>query len=1136
MDQTLAITLSIFFLLFFVTASFGLYIWLRKSIYTREKFALAGLAAASTLTLFVIASIYAQEPPWLAAISLIRQLPGLPYQTPQTPTPEQEILSILLVVGLWWLIMRLHGHWDGAQSTAHYEQQQKQQAPSLFADTWLLLHASDNRNLLAVYNPENQYRLTALEGAEESLVWHQQARDLLQLSNRQYEFPDDGWHDQARCWIGTHKGTGDTVVLACYDRQSDMAAIQASASKMPLTEQVNPSLTGNTFDVFLSYNSQDKSLMRELAQALKSRNLKVWLDEEQFIPGHPCMKPLETIIQTTNAAVVLIGDSGLGPWEDQEMRACLMELVKRKLPVIPVLLPNAPTEPELPLFLKNVTWVDLRGGFTDEGLKKIQWGITGVKSEPLPATPEEQSNQFQALVKYAEKVQRHHGRDGKGLEFIFAVKEGDIDQPSQFDRYPSRTVSESRLLDGLVNFDDYFRDLRKRVEQDELTGCELTLDKVYTVSRYKFDKEGEEQPDLEAYLNQWLQESSLRQIALLGEYGQGKSTASLMLSYHLMQRIQQNLSPARIPILLELRGKSPRNLREDELLSTWAGRYGIDTRALIKLLIAGRLLLIFEGFDEVDLSGDSHARIEHFKIMWGLCYPKAKIMVTGRPNYFLDNAELKSALGIQDPSLERPYCQAIHMAPFGFREMENSLRNLDADTRDGIIALAEENERFYDIVSRPSMLHVVSILWNTENLAEYGQRINSALVMDRFVRHSLERQGGKGQKFDFTPPTAGKAKPAFMALNSRERAYFMEGIATYMLIHDLPNQISSRELESVARLLIDAIPDAVSLMDAQSGETRKPLRQRYDLLNKPEEAQTILTDIRACGLLVPDVTRSGSFKFGHKSFMEFLAAKVFAQWSLRKELDATEEKAVSSLVNKLGLKMRHVVGQQEVMAFAVEWIAEKADDQKQAARLIFSLLFKQYSITMLFIGFLLKISLVCVTYTKNSHIMLRLSEKYYNKVGRSYTLPEDKGGFVKLILHMLIYIFISVIVVFYFRTEPILFDYEELPGKYKILVIGVIIQCFMIFVASFIIVISNIFVYIYSSLLLGYKNNENHVIWIKFRIWHAICTAAHLDRSAIASVISEKSLLFLEEVASQEPRPWTIAESLEKLKNRPDKP
>lgn len=371
--------------------------------------------------------------------------------------------------------------------------------------------------------------------------------------------------------------------------------------------------------------------------------------------------------------------------------------------------------------------------------------------------------ELQALFNYIGKVRQHKQYDSADMEFIIALKDGDIDETSQLNNHTMRTVSESRLLNDLVDFSDYFRDLRKRVEQDYLIGSELTLEQVYSESCFKLGKEGDAQENLEAFLNSWLNETSQRQIALLGEYGQGKSTNSLMLSYHLMQRAQQAAHSVRVPILLELRGKSPRTLREDELLSTWAGRYGIDTRALIKLLIAGRLLLIFEGFDEVDLSGDADARIEHFKIIWGLCYPKAKIIVTGRPNYFLDETELKAALGIQDASLERPYCQAVHLVPFNNKEIAHSLRHVDVSIRDGILELANINERFYDIVSRPSMLHVVSVLWLSENLAHYGERINSAVVMDLFIRHSLERQGSKGQKYDFTPPTAGKAKPAFMA-------------------------------------------------------------------------------------------------------------------------------------------------------------------------------------------------------------------------------------------------------------------------------------------------------------------------------------------------------------------------------------
>jgi hypothetical protein len=133
------------------------------------------------------------------------------------------------------------------------------------------------------------------------------------------------------------------------------------------------------FDVFLSHNSKDKPTVRQLAQALQARGLKVWLDEEQLIPGRPWQEALEEIIQTTRTAAVLVGKDDLGPWEIPEMRACLSEFVNRCLPVIPVLLPDAPTKPELPLFLRAFTWVDLRGGLTDAGLDRLEWGITGRK-------------------------------------------------------------------------------------------------------------------------------------------------------------------------------------------------------------------------------------------------------------------------------------------------------------------------------------------------------------------------------------------------------------------------------------------------------------------------------------------------------------------------------------------------------------------------------------------------------------------------------------------------------------------------------------------------------------------------------------------------------------------------------------
>ncbi len=138
-------------------------------------------------------------------------------------------------------------------------------------------------------------------------------------------------------------------------------------------------------DVFLSHNSEDKAVVRELARALQARGLSVWLDEWELVPGRRWQEALEEVIGTTRSAAVLVGPSGLGPWEIEEMRACLSQAVDRDLPVIPVLLPGAPERVDLPLFLRRFTWVDLRGGLRQAGLDRLEWGITGVKPKRAQA-------------------------------------------------------------------------------------------------------------------------------------------------------------------------------------------------------------------------------------------------------------------------------------------------------------------------------------------------------------------------------------------------------------------------------------------------------------------------------------------------------------------------------------------------------------------------------------------------------------------------------------------------------------------------------------------------------------------------------------------------------------------------------
>lgn len=132
------------------------------------------------------------------------------------------------------------------------------------------------------------------------------------------------------------------------------------------------------FDVFLCHNESDKPAVRWMAQQLREHGILPWLDEAELIPGRPWQEELERQITHIRSAAVLVGPSDFGPWQNHEMRAFLDEFAQRGCPVIPVLLPGATNPDQLPVFLRRMTWVDLRARDA-AGIERLIWGITGRK-------------------------------------------------------------------------------------------------------------------------------------------------------------------------------------------------------------------------------------------------------------------------------------------------------------------------------------------------------------------------------------------------------------------------------------------------------------------------------------------------------------------------------------------------------------------------------------------------------------------------------------------------------------------------------------------------------------------------------------------------------------------------------------
>ncbi len=136
------------------------------------------------------------------------------------------------------------------------------------------------------------------------------------------------------------------------------------------------------YDIFLSHNSTDKPAVETLARRLVEAGLTPWLDTWNLVPGEPWQEAIEEALDACQTVAVFLGPSGIGSWENEEMRSALEERVRDKSRrVIPVLLPGAPDprEKSLPRFLRRMTWVDFRGGLDDEdAFQRLVAGIHGV--------------------------------------------------------------------------------------------------------------------------------------------------------------------------------------------------------------------------------------------------------------------------------------------------------------------------------------------------------------------------------------------------------------------------------------------------------------------------------------------------------------------------------------------------------------------------------------------------------------------------------------------------------------------------------------------------------------------------------------------------------------------------------------
>ena len=347
--------------------------------------------------------------------------------------------------------------------------------------------------------------------------------------------------------------------------------------------------------------------------------------------------------------------------------------------------------------------------------------------------------------------------------------------------------------------------------------------------------------------------------------------------------------------------------------------------------------------------GGEEIRKEHFRKLWEYSIPQSKIIITGRPNYFMDDKEMNTLLRLsQQRADSSKYCEIIRLVPFKREQIVAAMRSLKPDIQNEIISVYDKensNGSFCDLVSRPSLLFLTGLIWEKEQLASKISNISSAEVIRAFLTYSYKRQDEKDSN---------------AIMNSDERAYFMQGIAVSIVgRHGYTNQIGKKELEEIVGRLFLFFPDDITL---QSGNAnKKMLRNRLD---KNHLLQAINNDIRSCGVIVKDFSTSDAFCFAHKSFLEVLIADITAESFIMKRglsKQGVSYQKLMSISNTLKVNFNDEVfwSDDNIFRFVVELLTSKVcvegqENSKERAYSIYKHL-HFYSYPLVFLGWLIAI-------------------------------------------------------------------------------------------------------------------------------------------------------------------------------------